>query len=113
MLKMTKDKIQDNNDEMMLDQMEELLDLASAPCANTCGNHNNVITLIKYLARMIKTAFLNQAEIKELLAEVREQQKEIIRMRKIALWGITVIGGAVLVKFGTAIWATAIAWLGF
>jgi len=110
---MTKDKIEDNNNEMMLDQLEELLDLASAPCANSCANHGNVISLVKFLARMIKTAFMNQSEIKELMTELREQQKEIIRMRKVALWALTIIGGAMLVKFGNVFYAAIMGWLGF
>ena len=110
---MTKDKIQDNNDEIIIDQLDELMDLANVPCSNACANHSNMVALVKYLARMIKTAFMNQAEIKELLAEVKNQQKEIIRMRKVGLWGITVVGGAFLIKFGSAIFDVAKAGLGF
>ena len=110
---MTKDTIQDNNDEIIFDQLEELMDLANAPCTNSCANHSNMVALVKYLARMMKTAFLNQAEIKELLTEVKNQQREIIRMRKVGLWGITIIGGAFLVQFGGFIFQALKAGMGF
>jgi hypothetical protein len=39
-----------------------------------------------------------------LLIEIREAKKFLVRSRKILLWAITIIGGAILLKFGNAIW---------
>ena len=108
--RMTKAIDYENSDgDVLVDQLDELLKMATEPCSDkceikeVCDKHNALVRLVRYLAKMTKNIWQNQNEIKSLMREIKDGQKYLVRTRRILLWGVTILGGAVLAKWGEAI----------
>lgn len=106
---MTKENLSQNTNDAMLGTLDDLMEAVLAPCKGDCPNssqcesHNNIVNLVRYLVQLTRSIFKTQNDIQVLLLEIGENQRFLVRSRKIVLWGLTVVGAGILAKWGEAI----------
>jgi hypothetical protein len=99
-----KEKLETYSDDVIFSQLDDLMKAANAPCENECKAHKDMFNLVRFLCAMVKSVFSTNRDIKNLMAEIREQQKEIIKIRKVGMWGIGIVGTAFLAEVGIFLW---------
>lgn len=109
---MTKDRPDINAEDVIFNQLEDLLTVASMPCSTNCDSHKGMVNLIRFLSALVKSVFRTNADILKVMKEIKEQQKDLIRMRKVGLWALAIVAAAFLTQFGGGIWAVLKAGLG-